>query len=349
MNWSQLVGDGIENPMNARAILDAADMFNVPCFFRDTRGLADRWREDLASASLPLVDTDTLLEAMRPIVAVENAPGSRPVYGATRPSGTPSVVVGNERRGVGRDVLSSAEKIVHIPMGGRGPNTLNVAAAAAVALYYLANRRGGSVQSSRPEHRRPALLLAGPCDHVEAGSTLRSAAAFGWRSVCLDDRRGAWFDTPRPIRAEGRAAARSHRGGIRVVRIAPTDRLAYEEITIIGIRLDAPLIHRARLATGSRSALILPDESAIDISSEDWARMGRSVRFARIDLPTKKFPYRYRLVASIALAEASRQIGARARKLPSRPPTQRLAYESTLAAGVLEAAEFVTHEELRDY
>jgi hypothetical protein len=40
---ARLVGDGVENPANARALLDAAAMFAIPCLFRDSRGLAQRW------------------------------------------------------------------------------------------------------------------------------------------------------------------------------------------------------------------------------------------------------------------------------------------------------------------
>ena len=73
-------------------------------------------------------------------------------------------------------------------MRSRRINCLNVAAAAAVALYYL--RQPHALQRTarrEPERRRPELLLAGAGDHVELGSALRSAAALGWSR---DPRRG---------------------------------------------------------------------------------------------------------------------------------------------------------------
>jgi len=33
----RLVGDGVENPANARALMDAAAMFGASCCFRDGR------------------------------------------------------------------------------------------------------------------------------------------------------------------------------------------------------------------------------------------------------------------------------------------------------------------------
>ncbi|WP_327011066.1 hypothetical protein OHA72_29635 [Dactylosporangium sp. NBC_01737] len=209
---ARLVGDGVENPANARALAEAARMFAVPCTFRDSRGLAEHLPD------LSTVDTAALLTGAGPLIAVDNAPGAESVYRAGPVRAGASVVVGNERRGIRPDVLRAAAKTVQIPMPGRGVNTLNVATAAAVALYYLLDAHGRrQARAPRPESHRPAVLLAAPRDHVEAGSSLRSAAAFGWQSVAVDDREKVWFGTPRPIRTEARAAARSHRNPLRVV------------------------------------------------------------------------------------------------------------------------------------
>src|SRR5256885_7181028 len=43
---ARLLGDGLENPANARALLDVAAMFGIPCLFRDTRGLEAQWDAD---------------------------------------------------------------------------------------------------------------------------------------------------------------------------------------------------------------------------------------------------------------------------------------------------------------
>src|SRR3954453_9784141 len=87
--------------------------------------------------------------------------------------------LGNERRGLSRATLSKADETVLIPILSRTVTTLNVAAAAAVAGWYIARGSGPERRTARPDRRRPALLLIGS-DHVEVGSSLRSAAAFGY-------------------------------------------------------------------------------------------------------------------------------------------------------------------------
>ena len=128
---ARLVGDGVENPANARALAEAARMFAVPCSFRDSRGLAEQL------PNLSTVDTAALLGGPGPLIAVDNMPGAESVYRSRPLHGAASIVVGNERRGIRPDVLRAAAKTVQIPMPGRHVNTLNVATAAAVALYYL--------------------------------------------------------------------------------------------------------------------------------------------------------------------------------------------------------------------
>ena len=343
---ARLIGDGIENPPNARVLLDAAAMHGLPCLFHDTRGLAESWSTD-RGGQLPLVGTDTLLRELTPIVAVENVPGAESIYDASLPKGSPSIVVGNERRGIRGDVLRAAELCVEIPMPGRGVNTLNVAAAAAVALHYLlAKDRHPFRQSPNPERRRPALLLAGPGDHVEAGSTLRSAAAFGWRTVGLDDAHHVWFGVPRSTFAEGRAAARRHRNDTRILRMESRSALGFARAVVAGVRVDGPTLHRVDLAAGPSTLLVLPDEEALQV---EWEGIAPKVDFARVELRSASFPYRYRLIASIVLAEAARQIGRMPAAARPRPAGRRFAYESALERLALQAADLVAPEELLEF
>ncbi len=94
-------------------------------------------------------------------------------------------------------------------MFSRRINCLNVAAASAVALYYLRGTRVGPIAVRRePGKRRPEVLLLGPGDHVEVGSAIRSTAGFGWNRVLIEDRKQVWFGCDRAARSEGRAAAR---------------------------------------------------------------------------------------------------------------------------------------------
>jgi SpoU rRNA Methylase family len=221
-----LIGDGIENPHNAAALMDAAAMFASQAAFRD-RGarLASAWPD--RNGPIPLVSAAEL-GGYAPIVAVDDLPGATDVHGVRlpghRPDRRPAVVVGNERRGIGGDLLAAAHQRVRIPMAAGPLNCLNVAAAAAVALYHLAGPGGAGRMASRPNpsRHRPELLLAGPRDHVEAGSSIRSAACFGWPRVLLHDREGVWFGVDRRTTTEGRAAARRARNPSTSCRCGPT-------------------------------------------------------------------------------------------------------------------------------
>lgn len=343
----QLVGDGIERPANARAMIDAAAMFQMTCAFRDTQALAAQW-SDKRGGPLPLVETARLLAELLPIVAVENVPGATPVYEAGLPLGRPTIVVGGERHGIRGDVLRAATRCVEIPVASRRMNTLNVAAAAAVAMFYLTGgRRHAARQSVQPELRRPALLLLGPEDHVEAGSTIRSAAVFGWRTVGLDDRRCVWFGAPRAAVAEGRAAARSHRNAIRVAPMPATGHLGFDRVVVAGARVDGPPLHRMDLAGGRSTLLVVPDEEVA--STADWKTLGSRIDVARVPLPATTFPYRYRLVASIVLAEVARQIGMPAGARPRPRGRRSLSYESAIDTAAAAPADVVTFEQLLVY
>jgi tRNA G18 (ribose-2'-O)-methylase SpoU len=250
-----------------------------------------------------------------------------------------SIVVGNERRGIRPDVLRVAAKTVQIPMPGRGVNTLNVATAAAVALYYLLDAHGRrQARAPRPESHRPTLLLAAPRDHVDAGSSLRSAAAFGWQTVTVDDREKVWFGTPRPVRTEARAAARSHRNPLRVVPAGDAWSAPLgSRVVVCAPHVDGPPLHRAEL-TGTGTVLVIPD-------GEGWdAPPG--AEFARIAVPGEVG--RYRLLTGIVLAEAARQLSARTVRAP-RPRRRGLSYGSVLGQTALPGTELVQPWELMQY
>jgi tRNA G18 (ribose-2'-O)-methylase SpoU len=328
-----LVGDDVENPANAETLVEAARMFGVSCVFRDNRGLVEHLPE------LSTVDTATLLGGSGPLIAVDNMPGAESVYRSGPPGTGASIVVGNERRGIRPDVLRAATRTVHIPMPGRGVNTLNVATAAAVALYYLLDAHGRRVAGApRPESHRPTLLLVAPRDHVDAGSSLRSAAAFGWQTVTVDDREKVWFGTPRPVRNEARAAARSHRNPVRVVPAGDAwPAQPGNRVVVCAPGVDGPPLHRAEL-TGTRTVLVIPD-------GEGW-EPPPGAEFARIAVPGEAG--RYRLLTGIVLAETARQLGARTAKAPrsSRPG---LPYGSRLGQNAPPGTDLVEPWELVQY
>ena len=344
-----LVGDGIENPANALTMIHAAEMFGATCRFRDTKDL----KQSFAGAESPGIEfsliTGPELQALNSrIIALDNLPGARALFGF-HAGHEFTVVVGNERRGVSHELASRAKDHVQIPMLSRRINCLNVAAAAAVALYYLCARPVGPMAVCKdPRSRRPELLLLGAGDQIELGSTIRSAAAFGWDRAFIEDRHGVWFGCDRVARSEGRAAARRGRNDIVLIPCLEHAVYAFPRVTIVTYqRLGTPL-NRANLTGGPRQLVVIPDESHVDAAAENWSRLGAKVEFAHLRLPAIEFKYRYRLAATIGLAEISRQVGRRLdRRTPGtfRPPV----YDHKLADLVSATGELVRFEELLRY
>ena len=350
-----LVGDAIENPGNALALLDCARMFAVDCRFRDTKGLS--LSAELLAAlgdALP-VAAAAEIGALHPrTIAFDNGPGASDVYGL-RPGTGFTLVVGNERRGLSHGMRSLATHAAQVPMRSRRVNCLNVAAAAAVALYYLrqpqALRRG---LAARPRAPPPGAAAGGRRDHVELGSALRSAAALGWSRAFVEDRHRVWFGVDRATRAEGRGAARRGRNDIRVVPATAETLRAFDEVMVVTAGPRGVPLRKLDLARGPRQVIVIPDESRAGPEREGWAgRAGRDPQLARVELPAGGDAVRrYRLVATIAMAEIDRQVGARAApgdapRSPRRWPT----YDRGLgrAEGVGEAGELVPFAELMGY
>ncbi len=347
-----LVGDGIENPWNAQTLLHAAAMFNSPCLFRDRCKLAQAWTETI-SGEVPLrvVSREELVGHYSPIVAFDNIDGADSVYGFRLGRGTaPAVVLGNERRGLAEDIRPIAHHVVQIPMVSRRLNCLNVAAAGAVALYYLSRGGGGKLQfRSQPNKRRPELLLMGAADHVELGSAIRSAGAFGWGRTFIEDRREVWFGRDRRTISEGRAAARQLRNPIRVAPMPQGRKYAFAEACVVTLGPHGVPLQHADLARGPSQIVIVPDQTAIDLEREDWSRFAGDVRLVHLSVPGKDFPYHYRLVASIALAEVARQVGQQARPSRGRATRREPFYDYSMKLLSDDLGETVFLEDLDNY
>ena len=298
-----IFADGVENVANLARIADAARILGGSC---------------VASPNGRLI-------------AVENAPGARDVYGRRRLREDATLAVGNERRGLSRRILASADETVVIPTVSRTVTTLNVAAAAAVAGWYLLNGSGAQRLAARPENRRPGVLLVGD-DHVEVGSALRSTAAFGFHDILLEDRGAGWFDGSAARRREARAAARRHKNPLRIRRAALGDANRFEEIVLVVPSGKATLLQHVPLAHGRHQLVVMgaePDELAA-------IAQGR-LRIASLELqPFECIPLRF--LASIALAEIARQVGRR-RPGPSRPAARPPTYGAALQ--LMDAGDLV--------
>jgi hypothetical protein len=312
-----LLGDAIERPGNAVALWHAAQLFGAACGFRPPMAWAGSPEWAALDAAPQAYRPEDLAGRHARCIAFDNLPGARDVYGF-RAGDDFAVMVGNERRGLSPACRAVATDAVQIPMASRRINCLNVAAAAAVALYQLCGSAGGAGRAmqvrSQPESRRPELLLMGAGDHVELGSAIRSAAAFGWPRAWIDDREQAWFGVARPLQAEGRAAARRSRNPIHLLPCGPAQCHDFAEVVVVTAGAAAPgavPLQRADLARGARQLVVVPDESRVAVDREDWARLGQRVRFVGVDLPHPQFNRHYRFVASIVMAEVARQVGLR--------------------------------------
>jgi rRNA methylases len=344
-----LVGDGIENPANALIMTHAAAMFGATCRFRDTKGL-NRIIEnqEVAEPSFDPISSADIQTAHSRIVAFDNLPGARDIHGF-RAGQRFAVLVGNERRGLSHELASMATDRVQVPMISRRINCLNVAAASAVALYYLCAPPVGPMAVRKdPRSRRPELLLLGAGDHFELGSTIRSAAGLGWERAFIEDPHRVWFGCDRGIRSEGRAAARRARNEILLVPCPTGSTYNYAQVIVVTRQKIGLPLHRAKLAVGPNQLVVIPDESQIEVTAHDWSRFGADVQFAHVVLPCSEFPYHYRLIATIALAEISRQVGRPPKlKAPAapRPPI----YDFNLGKLAEIAGERVALEDLMGF
>ena len=346
-----LVGDGVENPWNARTMIDAAGMFGTRCIFRDRANLAGAWEEQgWSPAVLESTTIAHLQHDYAPIIACDNLDGAANIYGVRLASGSrPAVVVGNEQRGLAHDIQTMAHQAVQIPMASRALNCPNVATASAVALYYLSRGSGPMGRAAHPQKRRPEVLMLGPLDHIELGSSIRSAGAFGWDRLFVDDRHAIWFGVDRITRSEGRGAARRGRNPIRVIPTPAGTLFAFQNVTII-TRSEAGIpLHHARLAGGTGQLIVIPDEDAIDLQREAWERFGKTVTLVHIDVPARDYMYHYRFIATIALAEIARQVGRPGPRDPGRPRQRTPFYDRALDMVEQELGETVLLEDLNLY
>jgi tRNA G18 (ribose-2'-O)-methylase SpoU len=344
-----LIGDSIENPANALVMVHAAQMFGAACQFRDTKGLAQSPEAaTLSTPPFPVIEPHEITKLHPRTIAFDNLPGAADIYGYQAGPDF-AVMVGNERRGLSYECAKLATDKVQVPMFSRRINCLNVAAASAVALYYLCGTRVGPMAvRGEPNGRRPEVLFLGADDHVELGSAIRSCAAFGWERVFIEDRKQVWFGCERAVRSEGRAAARRGKNEILCIPCTSGATHGFARVTIITTKALGAPVHRVNLARGPSQLVVIADEKNVDQSAETWSRLGKEVEFAHLQIPAMEFQYHYRLMATIALAEISRQVGRRP-QIKVRPIGRPPIYDHRLARLAEAAGQIVSLEELLDY
>jgi len=145
---------------------------------------------------------------------------------------------------------------------------------------------------------------------------------------------------------EGRAAARAHRNFIRVSPVRMGGNPGFRRVVVAGAHIDGPPIHRVDL-TGRDTLLVIPDEG--EEPDRNFGELGGSLQPARVDLRVPSFPYRYRLTASIVIAEAARQTGLGPVGRPALQARRGLSYESALVSAATGAADEVSASDLKAY
>ena len=320
-NSFTLIGEEISGDWNAHALADIARAFGGEYVAYAGQFGEERQTADVTDANLPHADNN-LLNGFDWLLAAENGQNAQNIYALKPPNfSNRALIVGNEAKGIRRKTLKKTQAVAEIPLVSHNINCLNVAAAAAVMLYYLgvneqqrsplgqAGRTLNAVQKSRPD-----VLLLGGRDPMELGSVVRSACAFGWERVFLEDRHNAWYDCDRLMKSEGRGAARRGRNPIKVIP-CPADLLHHYK-TIVWVTYAPPTakgttpLHQTVLTKRPDAPMlvVLPDESA---DTDEWllkAREQHCLVSASLP-PLAPEYYHYRQAASIALAETARQLG----------------------------------------
>jgi tRNA G18 (ribose-2'-O)-methylase SpoU len=219
-----LIVDGISDPRNVPALLALADVLHCRCLFRDRHDLRSQLAgTPYAARMIEAPPLDAFAEHYDLLLAVENHENARSIYEHRPPRGRRiAMAVGNERKGLDRKVSRLADVMLEIPMRSRPGISLNVAGAAAAALYQL--RAAALPKRHKRTHGsdRPDLIFWEPHDAADLGTSLRTAYALGWDSAWVMDRHHVWFDADRATRAQGRGAARRHKTSIRVRPLGPT-------------------------------------------------------------------------------------------------------------------------------
>lgn len=155
MRTCALILDNIRSVENTGSIFRTADCLGVSKIYLigTTPAPLDRFgrkRSDFAKVSLGAEETveweyardmkavlEELVSQGFSLLALEQAPGSRPLTGFKAPECF-ALIVGNEVEGVSNEALERVDAIFEIPMKG-SKESLNVSVSAGIALFSLLN------------------------------------------------------------------------------------------------------------------------------------------------------------------------------------------------------------------
>jgi RNA methyltransferase, TrmH family len=147
--WAEPHGDllvylhGVEDPGNVGAVIRSAHALAGATVVLGP-GCADPFSPKAVRASMgslfALPPARAPLEALRGRRVALDSRSGRPLREVELGEGPLVLCLGAERQGLPEEMLEVADAVAHIPLREGGPDSLNVAMAATVALYEAANR-----------------------------------------------------------------------------------------------------------------------------------------------------------------------------------------------------------------
>jgi hypothetical protein len=304
-----LIADGVSDPRNVPALLALADLLGCRCLFRD--------RHDLRGLLAGTPHAQRLVEAppleqfpvhYDLVLAVENHQSARSIHEYRPPRGKRlAVVVGNERKGLDRKVSRLADVMLEIPMRPRPGISLNVAGAAAAALYQLVHASEPKRSKRAQGNRRPELLFWEPHDAADLGSSLRTAYALGWDAAWVVDRQHVWFGADRATLAQGRGAARRHKTSIRVRPFDPAQPAkTFDTALVVAPGGDGTPVWRLRLPERGSMVLVFADAPVAGEALAGVAREWHFLSAGEDSVGPAEAPLR--ILSALTLAEVARVV-----------------------------------------
>lgn len=226
-----LVGLDIEGDWNIPLLRNAAAINGASLIFANTKKRIVTDEHDL-SLSIDVMGVNSIADLRADfdsVLACETGTETNNLFKFPRPRGKTAVVVGNEKTGISKEDLKQTDSVISIPLRKSEMSSLNVAVAAAIALFVLDKelaRRG--TQTKTLSHFNVDLLINNPTDPNELGSLLRTVWAFGWNRVYLNDPDRIWFSDQRDVVLAGRSAARSEKNPLVVTPAKQIERNSYD-------------------------------------------------------------------------------------------------------------------------
>jgi len=261
--------------------------------------------ENAAAMSNAEVAEEPDWEQFNTVIVCEYTKRAENIYHTPAPAGKTAVVVGNEMDGVSKDILKRADKVVKIPMSSKTLTSVNVGVASAICLYVLSkNIARNGVPSSNIKQNDTDVLISPPDDPAEAGSMLRSVAAFGWSKAYTYDEYKSWFSDDRNRILLSRAAARRDNNPIKIFEYEKIKAERYKGVVHCSSgRLGVPLT-RFRLQDKGRYLLGIGD------LPETLPRV-LPVHTVYVDTVNKKIAPAFRHMGSIFLSYISEMVEMR--------------------------------------